>query len=109
MHSKFVGEVIAGFFDALDHLAEHLNSDHDVPDQLTAIGIAEFAAAGNLMDLPEIMKEGTEDQQFGVDAFVARSDQRTQLHHVDGVLNQPAGVGVMVVDRRGRGSQLGEE
>lgn len=72
-------------FEVGDHVAKHLHTDNDVPDQLTAIGVAEFTAGIDFVDLSQIMQECSEGQEVGVDSFVAWTDQLAHFHQVNRV------------------------
>ncbi len=106
MHLQLGGKRFSGLLlDRLDLFAEHLNADDDVPDQLPAIGVGDLSAAGKFFDLAEVVHERAEHQQLTIDLRITRGQQVRQLHHVDRVTQQAAGISVMVVDRGRRGPQ----
>ena len=90
---------LARHADAAGLVVDPLRGHDQVADQLPLVGVLGVPLAGELAHLADVVEEGAGHQQVAIDLRVLVGEPVGQLDDGDGVLEQPAGVGV--VDRLG--------
>ena len=93
----------------LDLIAEHLDAHDQVADELALVGVGEGAVVGELVDLADVVQEDAGQQQVAVDLGIEVEDPVGDVEQGDDVLEQPALVGVVVLDARRRRGELADE
>ena len=82
----------------LDLVAEHLDAHDQVADELALVGVAEGAVVAQLVDLADVVEEDAGQQQVAIELGVEVDDPVGDGQQGDDVLEQPAVVGVVVLD-----------
>ena len=80
-------------------LVEHPQPELDVPEQPALVGQLDLGAERELAGAPEVVDDRGGEQQVLVEPRVQRARLDGQRGHRDGVLEQPAEVGVVAVAR----------
>ena len=84
-------------------LGDHAQAQLDVPEQRALAAALDLGAVGELAGLAEVVDERGGEQQVAVQARVQRAQLERQRGDGDGVLEQPAEIGVMA-GRRASGA-----
>lgn len=67
------GKLLAGGgFGFRDLFAQALDANDDVSNELPPIGVADLAAGTQFVDLPQVVQEGSHQQQVRVDLGISR-------------------------------------
>ena len=93
----------------LDLVAEHLHAHDQVADELPLVGVGEGAVVAQLVDLADVVQEDARQQQVAVELGIEVGDPVGRRQERDDVLEQPAVVGVVVLDPRRGGGELADE
>ena len=80
-----------------------------VPEQPALLRGAEDRAAGQLDGPPDVVEQGRREQEVGTQPRMELSDLAADRRDADGVLEEPAGVPVVSLDRRGELAQPSPE
>src|SRR6185312_17180297 len=81
--------------DQSDLLVQHFQLDNHVPEKLPFGGIGKRALIAELVDLSNIVQEGSGEQQVAIDLRIQGSDRVAKPHQRDHVLKQPADKGMV--------------
>ena len=75
-------------------------------EQPALVGRREGGAASELDRPPDVVEDGRREHELGAEARVELRGLAAQRRHADRVLEEPAGVGVVVVGGRRPGAQV---
>ncbi len=79
---------------------EQAQPELEVPEQTPLVGAGELRAKGELAGLAEVVQQGGGEQQVAVETGVQGAELESQSGDGDGMLEQPAEVGVVVCPPR---------
>ena len=90
-------------------LDDHLLAERDVADQRAGLAECDLGAQLELAQLADVVEQRRADQHVRVEPRVQDARLEAERADRDGVLEQPAEVGVVARARAGRPAQLGPE
>src|SRR5204863_2977687 len=82
-------------------LLDQTEAEVHVPEQAALVGLSERRAAPELHRPPDVVDERRGEEQVAPQTLMQLRRLAAERRDADGVLEQPAGVGVMSVESRG--------
>ena len=84
---------------------ELLQPEEDMPEELPGVGVGEAVFALQLERLPQIVEQNSDEEEITIDRRIERGDPVGEAEEIDDMLEEPAGVGVMVLDPGGAAAE----
>ena len=76
-----------------------------MPEELPGVGVGEAVFALQLERLPQIVEQNSDEEEISIDRRIERGDPVGEAEEIDDMLEEPAGVGVMVLDPGGAAAE----
>src|SRR4051812_28017153 len=104
---EFAGKWFAGqLLGPFNLVAQHLDAHDQVTYKLPQIGVGEGTIIRKFVDLADIVQENAGQEKVSIDFRIEIDDAIGNVEQGDHVLEQPALIGVVVLDPRRRGGEF---
>ena len=98
-HGQIGIERLAGAgLDPGDLHLELLQPEEDMPEELPDVGVGEAVLALQLERLSQIVEQDPDEEEIAIDRRIERGDPVGEPEEIDDMLEEPAGVSVVVLD-----------